>query len=518
MSSKRSYRKAFLPVVVILIALIILTALAVPALAISNGQPDVDGEYSNVGLLIEWFNGRWHAFGSVTLISEHTGLVSGVSTAMFHGWQVPAEDVYVTFSADISTLFDGQPGEDVALIPVSGYKPHPLRLADANRPNPYNVGLVFFAEPVTDIEPVLLPDEYLLDELWAAGAMQPGGAADHFTVVGYGVGQDLPSTDPYFTQHRSYTGAQALAVKHKELLLQQNQAAGNGGACDLVRGDWASPALWTNDEGQRVVTALFSWAENCNSRGAYYRVDIPEALNFIRDNMGPKCVAPPEGLVSWWPGDGNANDIADGNDGLLEGDATYDGGMVGQAFSFDGDGDYVRVPRAANLDVGAQLTIHLWMKADPSNPMDSCCQGLVSTDHYEFAIANGAGGSVYGVLLMVGGDNGHAISSDLGDGGYPLNPGEWYHVAGVYDGAHVKLYVNGELVVEPPELTGTIWPMLETSFLAIGSEDGRTNEPDLIGERYFHGLIDEVGLYNRGLSAEEIQAIYAAGSEGLCKS
>ena len=59
--------------------------------------------------------------------------------------------------------------------------------------------------------------------------------------------------------------------------------------------------------------------------------------------------------------------------------------------------------------------------------------------------------------------------------------------------------------------------MLETSFLAIGSEDGRTNEPDLIGNRYFHGLIDEVGLFNRALSESEIQAIYNAGSAGKCK-
>jgi len=59
--------------------------------------------------------------------------------------------------------------------------------------------------------------------------------------------------------------------------------------------------------------------------------------------------------------------------------------------------------------------------------------------------------------------------------------------------------------------------MLETSFLAIGSEDGRTNEPDLIGTRYFHGLIDEVVLYNRALTTEEIQMIYDAGSEGKCK-
>ena len=246
----------------------------------------------------------------------------------------------------------------------------------------------------------------------------------------------------------------------------------------------------------------------------YSGYDI-EGVDFVRIVGRQNCLAPPAGLVSRWPGDSHAGDIANGNHGMLIGEATFAEGMVGQAFSFDGDGDYVKVPRAANLDMGAELTIEFWMKADPSNLMDGCCQGLVTTDFYEMEIAPGAG-SEAGVLLMVAADD-WVHSSDLGAGGYPLTPGEWYHVAGVYDGANVLLYVNSELVVDPPVQTGNVLPMLETSFLAIGSEDGRTNEPDLIGKRYFHGLIDEVGLYSQALSASEIQAIFEAGSAGMCK-
>ena len=50
----------------------------------------------------------------------------------------------------------------------------------------------------------------------------------------------------------------------------------------------------------------------------------------------PSCVAPPADLVSWWPGDGNSNDIIDGNDATLENGTTYDTGMVDQAFSWTG--------------------------------------------------------------------------------------------------------------------------------------------------------------------------------------
>ena len=47
---------------------------------------------------------------------------------------------------------------------------------------------------------------------------------------------------------------------------------------------------------------------------------------------------------------------------------------VPQDLKFDGDGDYVKVPRAPNLDMVDQLSIELWMNADPSNLMEDCCQ------------------------------------------------------------------------------------------------------------------------------------------------
>jgi hypothetical protein len=56
--------------------------------------------------------------------------------------------------------------------------------------------------------------------------------------------------------------------------------------------------------------------------------------------------------------------------------------------------------------------------------------------------------------------------------------------------------------------------MLPGSFLAIGSEDGRTTAPECIGNRYFKGLIDEVAIFNRALSAAEIQALCAAQNNG----
>ena len=77
------------------------------------------------------------------------------------------------------------------------------------------------------------------------------------------------------------------------------------------------------------------------------------------------CVQPPEGLVSWWPGEENADDIQDGNDGTLQNGATFAAGMVGQAFSFDGIDDSVHVGNASTLHVSAgNFTVEAWVKFD----------------------------------------------------------------------------------------------------------------------------------------------------------
>src|SRR6266487_7197793 len=72
------------------------------------------------------------------------------------------------------------------------------------------------------------------------------------------------------------------------------------------------------------------------------------------------CVPPPSGLVSWWPGDGNANDIVDGNHGSISGGVTFVPGKVLDAFNFDGTG-FVQIPDSRSLEP-AQITIDAWIR------------------------------------------------------------------------------------------------------------------------------------------------------------
>lgn len=73
------------------------------------------------------------------------------------------------------------------------------------------------------------------------------------------------------------------------------------------------------------------------------------------------CVEPPPGLVSWWPGDGDARDIVGESDGVLQNGATFADGLVGQAFSFDGVDDFVSAPHNESQDLREALTIDAWI-------------------------------------------------------------------------------------------------------------------------------------------------------------
>jgi len=221
------------------------------------------------------------------------------------------------------------------------------------------------------------------------------------------------------------------------------------------------------------------------------------------------CVPPPTGLVAWWPGDGDANDLAGENDGTLEGGATFAPGMVGQAFSLDGVDDYVSVPDDPSLNLGAGLTVEAWI--NPSYPHVGYFDPIVKKagepedpdpQVHGYALEFYFDEVVFWVYLDSPGwwwaSTRAAVPFDV-----------WTHVAGTFDGEYVRLYVNGQEVLPSAYHPGTIIP--SSNPLYIGHDPANS-------DRWYSGLIDEVVVSDSALSAAEIQAIYLAGSAGRCKA
>ena len=80
----------------------------------------------------------------------------------------------------------------------------------------------------------------------------------------------------------------------------------------------------------------------------------------------PPCLPPPPNMVSWWPGDGNADDIIGSDNGTLQGGTTFAGGEVQQAFSFNGVDAYIDIPHNDNLDPTGPFSVDDWVKANPT--------------------------------------------------------------------------------------------------------------------------------------------------------
>ena len=238
------------------------------------------------------------------------------------------------------------------------------------------------------------------------------------------------------------------------------------------------------------------------------------AVGPVCTQASASCDPAPSGLVGWWQAEGNVNDGIGANTGILVNGATFATGKVGQAFSFSGATQYVGIPQSPSLNTFSnQMTIEFWMYANPGNSM-ATFQGLVTSDYYGIEISSGVGFGANGINWYVNTRNGAYLISNVNGGGIPVSPGQWHHIAGTYDGNKLQLYIDGQPRGNPEPASGAILPMLVNSFVAIGSDDGRTY-CGCTG-RYFWGLIDEASIYNRALSAGEIAAIYNADSAGKC--
>jgi len=207
---------------------------------------------------------------------------------------------------------------------------------------------------------------------------------------------------------------------------------------------------------------------------------------------------PPLGIVACYKAEDNADDAVGNCPGTAHA-LTFGPGKVGRAFQFDGEG-YVRVPDARSLNLPT-VTVEAWVKssAEIQGRYRYLAAKGIDTDASSYALYTGPSG---GLFFYVSDQTRTAfLSPDAGKGVWD---GNWHHVAGTYDGATVRLHVDGRQVGLGTPATLTI------NYNLPGGDDFAIGNYLTPGPWGFRGSIAEVSIYNRALTASEIEAIYAS--------
>jgi hypothetical protein len=205
-------------------------------------------------------------------------------------------------------------------------------------------------------------------------------------------------------------------------------------------------------------------------------------------NTVPEVAVTDPNLLGWWTFDeGTGMSAVDwsghGNHGALIGDPQWADAYFGLGLDLDGT-DAVDTGNTANLET---FTIATWVSS-PAAPALIGGTGPVQREQNYQIIWDHAADTFRGAAAMVAGGAWHAASFG------PLKANTWYHLAATFDGTALTTYKDGVLITDNTEAAGT--PGLETASLKLGRH--------AIAENFFKGVIDDVRVYDRALSEDEI--------------
>jgi len=216
-----------------------------------------------------------------------------------------------------------------------------------------------------------------------------------------------------------------------------------------------------------------------------------------------------DGLVAYFPFNGNADEITgNSNDGTVYGATlTTDAlGVPDHAYHFNGGQD-IEVPRSAAIEPANQLTVSAWIKPSSlefprsqQRPILSKRYSITTKDptygwnSYLLGMGylNDEPGFIYFSLNPLSTDD-YCWSSE------PIVSGEWSHVVGTYDGATIRLYINGELSATQAHSGDIGYSSLPLWIGTVG------HYPYIV---YWDGSLDDVRIYNRALSPSEVRQLY----------
>ena len=244
------------------------------------------------------------------------------------------------------------------------------------------------------------------------------------------------------------------------------------------------------------------------------------AVTMLAGTARADCLPAPEGLLAWYPGERHADDAASFHHGNFIDAPSYVDGFAGEAFRFDGvdDGVATDTTSVEQRQVRTSFTFSMWAK--PTAALPACGESdsggcfdipwAIFPTHGDNSAPSGEGGVAAGIGVAIGtngvcvGQHSSFLAGCLAKHSAPI--ADWTHVVAVVENKTPRIYVNGVLVrtgiPSTKEFVFASWEVFGSGFTL-----GR-----------YAGDLDELAVFGRALSDEEIGELFLAGSDGMCRA
>jgi secreted trypsin-like serine protease len=251
-------------VVLVAAAMVLALIVAVPAHAITFGQPD-GNRHPNVGALVAEYiePGQKDILCTGTLIAPTVFLTASHCTTYLTSIGIAPDEVWVTF--------DPRPDQGSEYIGGTYYS-HPLFGHD--QANPYDIAVVVL-DTAPGIQPAQLPPAGYLETLKRQGTLDD----QWFTAVGYGTERTSKTGGPHafvFNGERRYVTQEFLSLTTSWITYSENISTGNGGTC---YGDSGGPHFLADTP--LIVSITIVGDAQCRATDKTYRIDTPWAREFL---------------------------------------------------------------------------------------------------------------------------------------------------------------------------------------------------------------------------------------------
>jgi hypothetical protein len=206
------------------------------------------------------------------------------------------------------------------------------------------------------------------------------------------------------------------------------------------------------------------------------------------------CIPSAARPLSWWAADGDTVDSTGSNTARIVGNVSYAAGAVDKGFSFHGQTQsFVEIPNSATLQFANAFTLEAWVSphASQGRIVDKIPANTISGFLLDYVDEH--------VRFLVGAAGPTTTDTPLLDA--------FHHMVGVFDGSQAVLYIDGERAAAMPATETTV--PANTLPMRIGG--------DADGVNTFDGIVDEIRVYDRALSAADVRDIYSTGAAKRCK-